>query len=761
MRAAHARPIRGRRAVGPLLLYFLISLVILFPYRTNALRPVGDLPIVMSLTLQANHALAEGQFPIRIGPECEDGMRFPVFQFYGSFPYTVTGALSIVLHNPYTAWKITCLLSLLGAGYFMMRLCLWLCGNERASVLAGAMFMCAPYLMTDLNARGAFAEMVAFCLMPAAFYATLRCLESTHWRRVLWCAIGWTVIGLTHNISYLYGVIFAGLFCVPFLLSRRAGPRLLRLAMAGLAHACLMLWYVMPQFRIVNLLQIHGKLFNPFDVSQLAPLRILLAPVRTNNIEGMSTPTLGLQVGWPILAGVVLALIGFVLPRRTPAPRRLMISLLLAGISIAFFMAWSPVNFWRFLPKMLWYVQFPYRLLLFVVLFGSGLFASGLARLFPRRVPLWAASIVLAGVGLAVASYIPHGRAQWADYVPSLYRHPEINGLTEYLTAPDVMARTNVSDADPANFDWPVRMAEIDTLPAKGPLPRVGVPMSQVRYGARTHIDYFAKYPLWLEMPVLDYPGLIEVRDNGHLVKYHNAGRFVTLRLARGMHRIAIAFVGVRWANIVSLVAWVGVIVLLLFPAIQSWGAHIGGAVTTLPSLAARASFPPRQALAGFLVLLVFAAVPSYPPLRTWLKGRPTLHVSASASSEGPENAFDDDLTTSWVAIGSGPATLNVELSRPAAIHGLALEPRMTSLNECWQHLVLTLFKDGRQVYNADFDFAGAAKDPQMMITFPSVPVDRIEMRFSNPVLTTYGGGHVKADQVNPGYREIQIMWGS
>jgi hypothetical protein len=64
-------------------------------------------------------------------------------------------------------------------------------------------------------------------------------------------------------------------------------------------------------------------------------------------------------------------------------------------------------------------------------------------------------------------------------------------------------------------------------------------------------------------------------------------------------------------------------------------------------------------------------------------------------------------------------------------------------------------------VYKADYDFPGAAVDPQEAVTFPAVPVDRIQMQFSNPVLTTLDGKHVAAGLVSPGYREIQILWGS
>lgn len=751
--------VRRSPRLGPLLLYLLMALGLLYPYRTNALRPTGDLRMVMSLTLQADHALGQGQFPIRIGPECQGGMNFPAFQFYGNLPYTVTGALSRLLHNPYTAWKIACLASLVCAGYFAMRWSHWLSGSERAAVLSGAIFMCAPYLMADLNARGAFAEMVAFCLLPAAFYATFRCLESNQWRWILWCALAWTAIGLTHNITYLYGVLFAAMFCLPFLLTRRGKSRFLRLGAAGVIHAAMMAWYLAPQFRMVNVLEINGLIFNPFTLAPLTPLHVLLAPVLTTTIEGISTPNLGLQVGWPILAGVVLSLIGLAIRRPTHAPRRLMILLCLVGFAISFFLVWSPFDFWSHLPRTLWFVQFPYRMLMFVTLSGSGLAACGLARVFPRRVPLWAMLLGLAGIGLAAASYVPRGTAQWTDFLSWLYQHPQIDEMTEYLITPKALAATNVSDADPANTDWNQRLAQLKSDRSTGPVPRVGIPQSQVRYGRATHIDYVADRAVWLEMPVLDYPGLLDVRDNGHRVEYHNAGRFLALELQPGKHHLAISFVGVKWANIVSLVAWTGVLVALLLSILQRPSGWMRSR-RNLIAAARPAFFSPSESLLGFGVLLICAAIPNYTPLWQWFNPQPSVRVIASAGKSAPENAFDDDPKTAWIAAGSGKATLVVEFDRPVTLHGFVLQPRVTRMNECWKSIDLRLLNGGQTMYTGTFHFPKAARNPQENILFRPVAVDRIEMWFSDPVLTLPDGKHVNADQVNPGYREIQILWG-
>src|SRR5262249_41976647 len=64
-------------------------------------------------------------------------------------------------------------------------------------------------------------------------------------------------------------------------------------------------------------------------------------------------------------------------------------------------------------------------------------------------------------------------------------------------------------------------------------------------------------------LPVLFYPQLLEVRDNGKLVPYGSIDKYVGLRLDAGEHVVSICFRGLRWANRLSLAGWVGVLLVL------------------------------------------------------------------------------------------------------------------------------------------------------------------------------------------------------
>src|SRR5688572_7559068 len=128
---------RGRSLAGPALLYLLLAALVLAPFFPKTFRDAGDLYSVVGGTVEARSALLEGQFPIRVPPHALDGVRYPIFQFYGNLPFTAAGLVYTVLPiNPYAAWKVTAVLSMACGAMFVYLLARRLTRRPLASVLA-------------------------------------------------------------------------------------------------------------------------------------------------------------------------------------------------------------------------------------------------------------------------------------------------------------------------------------------------------------------------------------------------------------------------------------------------------------------------------------------------------------------------------------------------------------------------------------------------------------------------------------------------
>jgi hypothetical protein len=764
---AVAKPLapQGNRNFGPILLYALIALGMLWPYWPAGFHGAGDLSSVLGGIVEARNALLEGQFPIRVAPELNNGLRYPLFQYYGNFPYTAAGALCAVLNfNPYSAWKIVSFMIFVCAGFYTFRLTYQLTRNHPASSIAGVIFLCSPYLFTDLNARGAYAEMVAFSMLPAAFYFTLKCLASTRWRYNALCAVSWALIALSHNITYLYAVTFAVPFFLPYVLTKRFIGRIVRMALVIVLHVLLILWYILPQMQTVNVLWggVHG-LFDPFEWAPLTTLHILFAPMLTNSALGQTTSGLGLQIGWPILGGAILAFVRlFFRFRRSGKWRGITIRLILLTF-LAFFLAWSPMDFWKYLPKVYWYIQFPYRALMFVVLFGSTLTARGLAMWLPRRFPTVLLVLILGLTGLAISSYIPREYGLDTHIIASQMSKPTMGSgvIYQYLPASESLVPTNLSDASPDNMNWPERLLQIRSAVGNTSNPSIAPLQHEIQAGGLFTCHSIASTPKLLELPVLYYPRILEVQDNGNDIPYGNSGHFVAVHLQPGAHQIDVCFVGVHWANILGYISWGGLAIGIAFISVRR-GAISFHFLGNLSAQSFSNQLSAGTAICAFLALACIALIARKHPIQWWLDRSSRMSLSASSvlnSSSGPEMAFDSDEGTAWVAANSHPAVLTATLLDAAVLQKIELQAKVTRLYEAWQHVRVVLILNGKTVYSQECDFPSAAHEPLEAIAIPSVKTDKVELYFSNAVTEKRDGSRVSPETVWPGYTEIRFNW--
>jgi hypothetical protein len=153
------------------------------------------------------------------------------------------------------------------------------------------------------------------------------------------------------------------------------------------------------------------------------------------------TPYLTTQVGVPILLGVLLALFTLLMPRLGWRRRAIVVRTAVL-FAAAFLLAWAPVDFWQRLPKVFAFVQFPYRLLMFVVLFGSIATACAFAWLFRMR-RRWGAIVAFVLVGASGASYLPSGGSFNGPAVAAQMVEPRISGIEDYQLTTDAAGATS------------------------------------------------------------------------------------------------------------------------------------------------------------------------------------------------------------------------------------------------------------------------------------------------------------------------------
>lgn len=407
--------IRVRAPLGVVCLYFLLAMSLMGPIASDEIvAGAPDHANHAALIVQARMAMDEGQFPLRITPWQYDRQRYPEFQFYSPLPYEVGGLIYkyIVPNNPYSAYKITMLLFITLGGVYMCRTARYLTGSMSASLLAGAAYVVSPYLIINVLMRGTLTEVVAQGIMPASLYYSLRCVFSRRWRSVLWATLWLVFLAASHFITFVFATVFLGVLLGAIgILRIRRFVRLPRLALAYLLACVMLAYWLAPVLLISKFMNVVDHLLDPMDWTFLTPLSSLLGPASAMSEPQpgrSSTVDLNPAVGWPILAAVC-SLVSLMVFQRKGIPKSrggFLIIPLLCMFVLALFAIWSPVDFWKHLPKVFGVVQFSYRLLTFVMWSGALLLAFALCALFGRSLDIRYVAVGLVLLGWASSSYI-------------------------------------------------------------------------------------------------------------------------------------------------------------------------------------------------------------------------------------------------------------------------------------------------------------------------------------------------------------------
>jgi hypothetical protein len=189
----------------------------------------------------------------------------------------------------------------------------------------------------------------------------------------------------------------------------------------------------------------------------------------------------GMHVGWPLLAAAVLAIYYLRKPALDLPEARGTMARLLAFFSVALFMVWTPFDFWPFLPRVFGFVQFPYRLLMFVVFWAALLGGYAVVQLFKGQMRFEHLVLGIVLVGLYMASGLAPQRASATITVENEISHPDMNraSATNYIINPTTLVRTTFFTDNTNWAEWQNGLVDLTqrlNYPPEGafPAPRRG-----------------------------------------------------------------------------------------------------------------------------------------------------------------------------------------------------------------------------------------------------------------------------------------------
>lgn len=420
-----------------LLLFATIATALLASLASNTYIPqITDIANHIAAIAQAKMALAEGQFPLRVAPLEQEGWRYPFYQFYSTSSYTLAGLISqwLNISNPFIAYKLTIWCALVAGGIYMYRLAFWFVESYPAAILASIAYLTAPYYSIVINHMGGFNEAIALGILPAVLYYTLqRYYHRTTDTFLLQAGLAWYLLATVHLITFFYTSLFVAtlLICLTYR-NLKHWKNLISAAIAYAFGCFLAMWYLAPIALLAKYFVVARTFDNrTFVIDAHAPfLSSLLSPAAniTNGGADLSSiihPALGM----PMLMAIGICIYAFATKSITAKERPTWLIPLLILFFVAFVMAWTPINFWQWLPRPFTMIQYSWRLLAQAIWPGALLLAWAISWLFQYKLDARHTVIGILLIILATSDWLPiseHPFVTFSDVIqhPTLVSEP-------------------------------------------------------------------------------------------------------------------------------------------------------------------------------------------------------------------------------------------------------------------------------------------------------------------------------------------------
>jgi hypothetical protein len=332
------------------------------------------------LALSAQHALADGQFPLQFANDYAVALQ-PLFLYYTPVVFGLSAMIQMATGwDPYNSLLVVIGIIAAAATSGVYRIIRLLGGDKIAAGLASATLPFSPYFLTDVFARAALAELSAWALFPWVLFFFIKFCREPRALTGLSLILSSALFIMCHKIFLAWGAILLAVFGLSLFGWRRMFKLMPELCLCVLAALSLSAPYWLNAFIIAKSLNIGNTITAIVFPELTSNFRVFWPFSFTDPSIRELYRNFNLQLGPPTVAAMIVGL-WYIREKRTvrAAWTATIVSTLFA---CSFFYA-SPI--WSYFPTPLTAIQFPYRLLLFATTFGvilSGLVLSAFGRVY-------------------------------------------------------------------------------------------------------------------------------------------------------------------------------------------------------------------------------------------------------------------------------------------------------------------------------------------------------------------------------------------
>lgn len=351
------------------LIIILIAIIVTSGLLVNGLPKAHDLNAHMARAVGTATALKEGQIPPLVVSNYANGLGYAWNMFYPPLaPYIMT-VLRLFVFSYVNALKLLIIIFMCIAGIGMFKLIEELTDNKHVSLLGAIIYMCSPYIITDIYIRMAVGEILSYACYPILFLG-LHNLINGNGKKYTLITVGTVGILLSHNISSLFAFGMAVIYIL-FNINKLKSKEIWKKIGINVAFIILIVG-----FFYFPLLQAEKSTeYEAFTYGRMATIeffkehtvylsQILFGKMQAGSSYPLSDPNnvdseMCMQIGLFIIIPVIFT--PFVYKKISKKNRKNYLLTLIIGI-LAIFAA-TPLFPYDIIPKQIAIIQYPWRFL--------------------------------------------------------------------------------------------------------------------------------------------------------------------------------------------------------------------------------------------------------------------------------------------------------------------------------------------------------------------------------------------------------------
>ena len=530
-----------------------------------------------------DQALKAFHIPPRIAPNLGFGYGYPFFNFYPPFASYIAEIFKMIGFSYIGSIKI-----MIGLGFILAAFSMYLFSKEffgkAGGIVSAVLYTYAPYHAVDAYVRGALAELWSFVFLPAIFWSYYKLAQTSSSKFIIITGIFNACLILSHNLVAFMAVPFILVWFVFLLLNNKNKSKFavniilsFFLGLGLTAYFCLPAYFE-KQYTMVDLLTT--------ELANYAQHFVYLRQL-WDSPWGYGGSIYGLLDGLSFQVGkihLILAALGGILliyllrlrnylsfrpaPGVKEIPGRSLTSFeMTAGkvILVFYLMFFVSIFMTTFYSKFvwdniqpLWYVQFPWRFLLFSAFTSSFIAGSIFAIKFQRQIKFLLLGLIILTIIFTTkdyfqpSRYLPHASDE--DYISrEILRWKTSNMAFEYVPKGIATKKSSIG-----NTIVDIEKNEIAEKSYKVIAGNLNVRViEETPQSKKFQITAYTNSIFRIN--TYSFPGW-KVYVDGHEVVYNdnNSLKLITINLPAGRHTVTARFTDTLYrtlGNIVSLIS--------------------------------------------------------------------------------------------------------------------------------------------------------------------------------------------------------------